>query len=120
MKKFFTIPFRVTKITKAFYLESVVLYGMSSKLLRTRYGDSILISVMMLCFPHNLVLIMHPLNYVSECIFIVHTEKDSDIIIGSFSRPSHCTDSVLGDILSSIVTTKEKFPHVPYLKVTFK
>ena len=47
-----------------------------------------------------------------EIIWVhLHAGSGSDIIIGSFYRPPHSTDSVLDDLLSSILTIKQKFPH---------
>ena len=40
----------------------------------------------------------------------MHAGKGSDVIIGSFYRPPHSADSVLDDLMSSVLSIKEKFP----------
>ena len=39
----------------------------------------------------------------------LHAGKGSDVMIGSFYRPPHSVDSVLDELLSSILSIKEKF-----------
>ena len=75
---------------------------------RNNYGGGVFVSVKNTIHSSQI-----DTNSPIEIVWMyVRVGKNNDVIVGSFYCPLHSTDTVLGDLQSSVDAIKQKYPHI--------